>query len=96
MSWNLKRIAKRYPVFCNRVIVTDSKGGEAKEVQKFFWKTLTLHMGRATGITTMLEKGASEHTVKMVSAHTSDSLAFKRYVNISDQAVADELNKIWA
>lgn len=91
----LKNIVKNYKPFQTRVIKTEYRNGQAKQTTVFAWTQVTMHMGRATGITEYLEKGMPEQVVKSISAHSVTSKAFGRYVNIRSETTAEYLNKIW-
>lgn len=91
----IRRIAQKYDVFKNRIVAEVKEDGKMVKKTVFAWTQLTMHMGRATGITEYLEKGVPEAVVKTISAHTVNSTAFPRYVNVRKKTADEHMERIW-
>ncbi|MCC2545490.1 site-specific integrase [Hymenobacter sp. BT175] len=58
------------------------------------WELLTCHCGRRTFVTLALERGLRPELVMKITGHRSFQ-AFKRYVNITEQAVEREFMQVY-
>jgi integrase len=56
---------------------------------------ITTHTMRRTAITTMLNLGMPEHIVRKISGHAANSKEFYRYVQLSQQSIDQESDKVF-
>lgn len=56
---------------------------------------ITTHTMRRTAITTMLNLGMPEHIVRKISGHAANSKEFYRYVQLSQQTIDQESDKVF-
>ncbi|WP_324675052.1 site-specific integrase [Hymenobacter sp. GOD-10R] len=70
------------------------KGGERLNSTVPKWEKLGCHTGRRTFVTLSLERGLRPELVMKITGHR-DWKSFKRYVNITEQAVEREFAKVY-
>ncbi|HEX8350039.1 MAG TPA: site-specific integrase [Hymenobacter sp.] len=70
------------------------RGGERVSRTVSKWKKLGCHTGRRTFVTLSLERGLRPEVVMKITGHR-DWKSFKRYINITEQAVEREFAKVY-
>ena len=56
---------------------------------------ISTHTMRRTGITTMLSLGMAEHLVRRISGHAANSKEFFRYVELAQEYIDTETDKVF-
>ena len=79
------------PILKNR---SKRGGGEKISKQIPFHESMSSHMMRRTSITSMLTAGMPEYIVRSISGHTNSSKSFYRYVNLAQNILDIEINKL--
>ena len=79
------------PILKNR---SKRGGGEKASNPIPFHESMSSHMMRRTSITSMLTAGIPEYIVRSISGHTNSSKSFYRYVNLAQNIMDTEINKL--
>lgn len=76
------------------VLVVTFQLGQRKEETRPQWELLSSHVGRRTAVTHMLAAGLRRDVVKRITGH-KDERTFQRYVDVSDDVMLDEFDRIY-
>lgn len=74
--------------------ITKFVGGKVFESTVPKYELITSHTARKTFTTNSLIFGMSESVVKKITGHKKDH-SFRRYVNLAESFVKDDMNKAW-
>jgi len=98
----LKKMATLFPDNFELVKTRDKRGKQIVIYKNPILKThyklsdhMSSHVMRRTGITTMLNLGMPEYMVRRISGHTANSKEFFRYVQLSQNLVDKETDRVF-